>query len=75
MTLNKSFIKLAVVSLSIVLLSVSGFSQKTEETTEAKRVMWESINISERDLYSGPGGSQMQPDLKKSQVVREAAPN
>jgi hypothetical protein len=69
MTLIKNFIKLAVVSVSIVLLTVTGFAQKTDGTMEAKRVMWEAVNISERDVYSGPGGAQMQPDLKKSQFL------
>jgi hypothetical protein len=69
MTLNKSFIKFAVIALSLALLTVSGFSQKTDSPTEAKRVMWEAVNISERDLYSGPGGVQMQPDLKKSEFL------
>ena len=69
MTLNKSFIKFAVISLVTALLAVSGFSQKQEDTTEAKRVMWESVNVSERDLFWGPGGQEMKPDLKKSQFL------
>jgi hypothetical protein len=69
MTLIKKFIKFAAISISIALLTVSGFSQKPDATTGAKRVMWESVNISERDLYAGPGGAGMQPDLKKSQFL------
>ncbi len=38
-------------------------------TPEAKRVMWESVNIGERNLFLGPGGAQMQPELKKSQFL------
>ena len=31
--------------------------------------MWESVNIGERNLFLGPGGAQMQPELKKSQFL------
>jgi hypothetical protein len=31
--------------------------------------MWEPINISERDLYWGPGGQQMQPVLADSKYI------
>jgi hypothetical protein len=31
--------------------------------------MWEQVNIGERDLYLGPGGQQMQPDLKSNQFL------
>lgn len=69
MILIKNFIKLTVFSFLVVLTAVSGFSQTPETTTDVKRVMWESVNISERDLYWGAGGQQMQPDLKKSQFL------
>jgi hypothetical protein len=69
MTINKYFKKFAIISLSIALLAVSGLSQKADETTEAKRVMWESVNIGERDLYWGPGGQQMKPNLEKAQFL------
>ena len=69
MTLNKHCMKFTVSFLLIALLAVSGFSQKPDGTTQAKQVMWESTNISERNLYLGPGGTGMQPDLKKSQFL------
>ena len=69
MILNKYFIKFMGISLSIVLLAAYAFSQKTATTTEVKRVMWEPVNIGERNLYLGPGGAEMQPDLKQSQFL------
>ncbi len=69
MTLIKKFIKLSVISYLVGLAAVSGFSQTPETTTDVKRVMWEPVNISERDLYWGSGGQQMQPVLKKSQFL------
>lgn len=69
MRLIKNFINAAAVSLLITLMTVSGFSQKSDDKTEVKRVMWEDVNISERNLFFGPGGSQMLPDLKKIQYI------
>jgi hypothetical protein len=69
MTLIKNLIKTAVVSLLIGLLTLSGFSQKTDDMTQVKRVMWEPVNISERNLFYGPGGQQMLTDLKNPQYI------
>ncbi|HVE59708.1 MAG TPA: hypothetical protein VNB22_23050 [Pyrinomonadaceae bacterium] len=69
MTLIKNFINAAVVCLLIGSLTAVGFSQKTDDKTEVKRVMWEAVNISERDLFLGPGGQEMLPDLKKVQYI------
>ncbi|HEY8561680.1 MAG TPA: hypothetical protein VIL74_14995 [Pyrinomonadaceae bacterium] len=69
MILNKSFIKFTAISLAVAVFAVSGFSQNADPagaTNDVKRIMWESVNVSERDLYLGPGGAQMQPDMKKS---------
>jgi hypothetical protein len=69
MTLIKRFTGIAAISLSIALMTSSGFSQKQDASSDVKRIMWESVNISERDLYWGPGGQQMQPVLAKSQYI------
>lgn len=69
MTLIKNFVKASSISLIIILTAFSGFPQKPENKADAKRVMWEPVNISERDLYLGPGGQEMQPDLKKLQFL------
>jgi len=69
MILIKNFINAAVVSLLIGLLTASSFSQKTDDKAEVKRVMWEAVNISERDLFYGPGGQQMLADLKNPQYI------
>lgn len=76
MFLAKRFIKLAAISVLIGLTAAGyGFSQeekkKKPETimTNAKPVMWEAVNIGERDLYWGPGGQQMFPVLEKAKYV------
>jgi hypothetical protein len=68
MTLIKNIIKISAIALSIAFMMVSGFAQK-ENKTDVKRVMWEQVNISERDLFLGPGGQEMQPDVKRMQFL------
>ena len=36
-----------------------------------KNVMWEPVNIPTMDLYKGPGGDAMRPDLNKIEFVKE----
>lgn len=38
---------------------------------EEKVVMWEKVNISGRDLFNGPGGKEMWPDLSKIEYIKE----
>lgn len=36
-----------------------------------KNVMWERVNIPSMDLYTGPGGKKMRPDLSKIEFIKE----
>ena len=36
-----------------------------------KAIMWEPVNISSRDLYKGPGGDAMKPNLSSITFIRE----
>lgn len=36
-----------------------------------RNVMWERVNIAERDLFAGPGGDEMRPDLSKIEFLKE----
>lgn len=36
-----------------------------------KNVMWEPVNIPKMDLYWGPGGKDMYPDLSKVEFIKE----
>lgn len=67
MSLTKQFIKFSAIFVLIGSAAFSGFSQKKDAMSEGKRVMWEQVNISGRDLYWGPGGEQMKPVLAGSQ--------
>lgn len=40
-------------------------------SAQSKPVMWESVNISNRDLYYGPGGKKMIPDVSKVTFIKE----
>jgi len=50
--------------------------EKKEEKSEkvvptGKAIMWESVNVAERDLFAGPGGEEMRPDLSKITFIKE----
>lgn len=63
-------------ALILPLLLFSGASaqrirvQKTGRVTP-KAVLWEPVNVEKRDLYLGPGGSAMQPDLSSVKFLEE----
>ena len=64
-----------------ILLSAfsTGFAQDKKDSESGsknvlpagKAVMWEAVNISERDLFLGPGGEQMRPDLSQITFIKE----
>jgi hypothetical protein len=68
MTVIRKFRNIALVSFLIGLFVISNYSQKSENTN-IKRVMWEQVNIAERDIFWGPGGQAMQPVLANSQYL------
>lgn len=70
MCFKKLFIKIGVISLLICLTAVSAFSQKKEIPADLKKIMWEQVNIGERDLFWGSGGREMQPVVAKSELIR-----
>lgn len=37
----------------------------------AQNVMWEKVNVAERDLFFGPGGKEMIPDLSEITFIKE----
>ena len=68
--------------LSIIFLTgfINAFAQddkkdaKTESEKPAavgKPVMWEQVDISTLDLYWGPGGEAMKPDISKIEFIEE----
>jgi hypothetical protein len=66
--------------LAIILLSVStgGFAQKTNKkkrpAPQGTPVLWrEPVDIESRDLFNGPGGESMKPDLSRVTFIRDQA--
>lgn len=59
----------------IAMLVTAGMAQKKKgkdkPLPQGKAVMWESVNVGSRDLYYGPGGRSMQPDLSKVTFLKE----
>lgn len=55
--------------LSIFLLTFSAVS--AQKKANGKAVMWEASNISQKDLFYGPGGREMLPDLRKVTFLEE----
>src|SRR5215204_3230771 len=67
--------RLAII-LAFVLLAVPAFAQKNKKykPTESPRgsaVMWEQVDVGERDLYLGPGGKEMAPDLSRIKFIKK----
>jgi hypothetical protein len=57
-----------------LLLATSGVAQKkakTPQSTAGKPVMWEKVNIKKRDLFYGPGGRDMVPDVSTVTFIKE----
>lgn len=60
--------------LFIFLLTFSSvFAQKKlkKVTPNEKQILWEKPNISQKDLFLGPGGSAMKPDLSRITYIKE----
>jgi hypothetical protein len=60
--------------------AVSGFAQddKKDAKTETEKpaavgtpVMWEQTDVATRDLFWGPGGEQMKPDVSRIEFIEE----
>lgn len=58
--------------LLISLFSVVSAQKKSQkDTSSGKRVMWESGEVSRRNLFLGPGGAEMRPDLSRVTYIEE----
>ena len=59
-------LQLAVLCASLCFLSTIGFSQG-----RGQQVLWERVNISSRNLYYGPGGRAMRPNLRRVSFIKK----
>ena len=61
-------------TLAVLFLLFTGVEaqKKKNNASEAGRpVLWRSVNIDRQDLFLGPGGREMQPDLSRITLVKE----
>jgi hypothetical protein len=56
---------------SLALFPVLAQQKSKESIPTGKAVMWEPVDISQRDLFYGPGGREMQPDLSSITFIRK----
>lgn len=62
------------ISLVIFLLmfsAVAAQKKSDKKHLQGKSVMWERVNIGEQNLFFGPGGSEMQPDLSRITFIEK----
>src|SRR3954447_24242332 len=53
-------------------LTVAQAQKKDDKPLKAgKPIMWEQVNIADRDLFWGPGGEAMKPDLSDIKFIEE----
>jgi len=77
MNKGKHFKKTILLSLILLISTVSGFAQNKDKNkkkfaeTPGKPVLWEQVNVADRDLFYGPGGEAMQPDLSKVEFIEQ----
>jgi hypothetical protein len=58
--------------LSLCFSSVSAQKKKSKkQLPKGKAVMWEKVRIDQRDLFYGPGGREMEPDLSRITFIKE----
>lgn len=61
------------IALIILLMAVSAAvaQKKSKPEGRGKAVMWEAVKIESMDLFDGPGGDRMRPDLSRIRFIEE----
>lgn len=62
---------LLIIILLIAPAAVFSQQKSRSAVTAGRMVMWEPVNISRRDLYWGPGGRAMFPNLRRVTLIRK----
>jgi len=62
---------LLIIIFSFSLTFVSAQKKSKKKIPQGKPIMWEKVNIGQRNLFYGPGGKEMQPDLSKITFIKE----
>ena len=56
---------------AILLISLAVVSAQAQKQGTGKAVLWEPVDASTLDLYAGPGGEAMRPNLSRIQFLEE----
>ena len=57
--------------LNLFLLLILATVSFAQSNAGGRNVMWEPVNIQSMDLFAGPGGDEMRPDLSKIEFIKE----
>lgn len=71
---SNRFFNSAFLLISLLLLAIGATAQKSKDKDKeagGKPVMWEAVDISQQNLFLGPGGTDMQPDLSSITFVSD----
>src|SRR5215203_470119 len=77
---KRKFIKTTAFLIILLTGFYAGFAQDDKKDAKAesektapvgKPVMWEPVDIASRDLYLGPGGEEMKPDISSITFIEE----
>ena len=70
--LRTAVLLLVVLCLSVVDVGVAAKTKKKKQAPQGTPVLWQRpTDISSRDLFLGPGGANMRPDLRKVTFLKE----
>lgn len=57
--------------LMLSIIAIAAFHGAT--VAQGRPVLWEAVNISTRDVYNGPGGTKMKPNLRRIKFLKDEA--
>lgn len=66
--MRKVYLISAIAAISILAMTAGG---QSADDSDPKQVMWTKVDIASRDLYLGPGGKEMLPDVSKVEFVEK----
>ena len=69
----KNYLTVILNAALILCGAVTILCQEGTAVATGKPIMWEPANISQRNLYLGPGGAEMQPDFSRAKFLGEQA--
>jgi hypothetical protein len=62
---------LIVTCLALSFVSVEAQKKKAKKAFSGTPILWEQVDVASQDLYLGPGGQEMIPDLSSIKFIRQ----